>query len=70
MSLIDSTYKYTLKSFDAVRIRNGYGADRPQALFVCEGIKWQHEGIERKYGDVKLEMPGALFVVSLGERIE
>lgn len=62
-----------IREFDAVCYRNGYGADRPKALFVCKGIKWQTEGIFREYGNdavITLEMPGALFVISLGERIE
>ena len=58
------------RKYDFIRIRNGNGADRPKSVFVFQGIRWQADSISRQYGDIKLKMPGALFVISLGERIE
>ena len=64
------------RKYDFIRLRNGYGADRPKSFFVFKGIRWQETGIIRRYvisdtkPSVELEMPGALFIVSLGEKVE
>ncbi len=54
------------RDFDFIRIRCGY---TPEYIdFQCRGIFWHETGISRQYGDVRLEMPGPLFVIKLGER--
>ena len=63
------------RHFETILIVNGYGKTRPRAEFRFGGIRWQSEGVERIYRisddrpAIELKMPGALFVIKLGERV-
>ena len=53
-----------IRQFDIIRIRCGYTPIFTD--FECRGIVLHEGGISRQYGDVRLEMPGPLFVIKLG----
>ncbi len=53
-----------IRQFDIIRIRCGYTGIFTD--YESRGIVWHEGGISRQYGDVRLEMPGPLFVIKLG----